>query len=252
MNTPTYPDQLLAIGIRLLHPFTTAKAHQEMQCVYCTHNWVATPIAKLQVYKKTGMKGCPQCTKHATYNSKRLAATQRITDKGFEILSDYDGTQSTTYKISVRNKTCGHTFEVAPGNLLHRDVKCPVCNIEAKRARCHANSQAIVEEFRKTAPEWKVYKQTVYTLTGHTYRAYRDVINPDDLPQGLAGTEGAYQVDHIVPVRWCFDNNIPTEVCAHHTNLQMLGWRENIVARDNIKGEFPAVFVEHFAIAGVK
>jgi hypothetical protein len=176
------------------------------------------------------------------YEQSRAKSIRTIQAKGFEILSEYDGRQCTVTKIKVRNITCGHIFEAASGNLIHRNVKCPICNIVQKREQCRINNEAHKAKFRETATEWDAYKQTVYTLTRHEYTKHKKTVNPLGLKRGLAGVEGAYHIDHIVAVRWCFDNRVPPEVCAHHTNLQMLSWMENIVARDHIKpGTIPTI-----------
>lgn len=79
--------------------------------------------------------------------------------------------------------------------------------------------------------------------TRSTYHKHKATINPKTLLRGLAGQEGAYHLDHIVPVRWCFEHYIPIDVCAHYTNLQMLHWNDNVGSRDKIKeGKVPLIF----------
>jgi hypothetical protein len=103
------------------------------------------------------------------------------------------------------------------------------------------------DDYMAIAPEWNGYKRTVYVATGKTYRKHHKIINPEGLKRGLAGTVGAYHLDHIVPVRWCFDHGVPPELCAHHTNLQMLGWMDNVVARDHLKEDLnmPEILKEY-------
>jgi hypothetical protein len=87
----------------------------------------------------------------------------------------------------------------------------------------------------------------VSALTEETYRNFKHIINPNNLPRGRAGVQGAYHLDHFVPTRYCFDNNIPPEVCADASNLQMLGWRENVGSRHNIKGVIPPLFFKYIS-----
>jgi len=122
----TYPERLEAIGIQLITPFTTAKAKHSMMCLNCDHVWSATPIAKLQAFKKRGTNGCPECTTIAKYATERAAFIAKIEER-FEILSEYDGQQNTASWIIVRNKSCGHEFETSPGNLVHKHVECAIC-----------------------------------------------------------------------------------------------------------------------------
>lgn len=236
--TMTYPEQLNIIGLTILEPFTTAKAKHRLKCNTCKHEWFATPISKIQSNKKYGGNGCPNCTtrnKQQVLQATRESAKLKLMELGFQLVGDWDGSQSTTTKILVRNVTCGHEFESASGNLLHRKVTCPTCNLVVKQFRCTARNNAIHHKYLETAAEWESYKSKVQSLSRLAYKLHHITINPLNLPRGLAGTEGAYQVDHIVSVRWCFDNGVPEELCAHHTNLQMLTWRENNTARARIK-----------------
>ena len=90
------------------------------------------------------------------------------------------------------------------------------------------------EEYRKTlmkddTPEYKKYYGRVYRLTEKVYNSNIDSINPEGHTRGLCGVEGAYQLDHIIPVRFGFDNDIPPKVIADASNLQMLPWKDNLL-----------------------
>lgn len=250
----TYPEQLAAFGLTIIGPFTTTKAKHTLQCDKCNNVWEATPISKVQAYKKYGTNGCPKCNlakKSDIVGTKRDVARQKLTDKGFEVLSEWDGSQSTTYKILVRNIKCQHEFESAPGNLLHRDVQCPVCNLEVKADRCRANNQISRDEYFETADEWKKYKAEVNTATRLTYSQHKERINPLDLPRGLNGVESAHQLDHIVPIRWCFEHHVPVDTCAHVDNLQMLPWKQNSAMRARLKTRFEIPKIFHQYVTGI-
>lgn len=250
-----YPSKLENINIRLMETFKSAKQHHALQCMICSHIWSATPVSKIQAHKKFGHNGCPNC------NDVRIADRmtmirhrniQKLKDRDIEVLSDWDGTtgagqNSTPVQVVVKNTKCGHTFTTSSKNLLTRGVTCPVCAREYKNAVLTANSKSRSEEWQKTASDWKLYKSTVTKLTRLSYNKHKDQINPTNLPTGRAGTPGAYHLDHIVPIRYCYDNNIPEDVCAHHTNLQMLGWRENVGSRDNLKEGYqvPAILLSY-------
>lgn len=76
--------------------------------------------------------------------------------------------------------------------------------------------------------EFKRYSKLVHRLTSETYKLHEAEINPDRHPRGRCGVDGAYQLDHIVPIRYGFDNNIAPEVLAKKENLRMLPWKENL------------------------
>jgi len=89
------------------------------------------------------------------------------------------------------------------------------------------------EEYRATkrkpdTPAYQRYKNRVHRLSEQTYKNNSEIINPFNHPRTIAGVEGGYQLDHIIPVRFGFDNNIPEEVMAEVENLRMLTWQNNL------------------------
>lgn len=89
------------------------------------------------------------------------------------------------------------------------------------------------EEYRKTlrkdtTPEYKRYCNRVHKLSKKIYEQFKHEINPNNYPRGLAGEQGVYHLDHIVSIRYGFDNNLLPEEVARKENLQMLPWKENI------------------------
>lgn len=240
-----YKEQLTEAGLELIEPYVSARTKRNIRCLICGGVFNATPISKVQNFKKNGAVGCPTCTGKAKYASERTKAIRKIETNGFEILSeDYNGSQRTTYKIRVYRPICGHEFESAPGNLIHRDVECPVCNKEAKAKRLQASHEDKLREFRETAPEWKLYRSTVTSLTRTEYAKHKATINPNNYPTGRCGIEGAYQLDHIVSVKYGFINSIPPELIAHYTNLQMLPWEDNLLKKHHLTHEIPEILQE--------
>jgi hypothetical protein len=74
--------------------------------------------------------------------------------------------------------------------------------------------QVSLKEYRRVV--WHITKQQPITiLENYEHR-------------GLAGQLGAYHLDHIISIKYGFDNNIPAEQIGHISNLQMLPWLENI------------------------
>lgn len=246
--------------IKLLEPFKGAKVHTKMQCMVCNHIWIATPISKRQTLKRNGVSGCPACNiirQNTLKVSIRQAHLKELETRGIKILTPgYDGrrhliNENTYTKLLVQNTKCGHIFECSPSNLISRRVECSICGPIKRVAPLTAWSKANSKKWRETATEWQKYKALVASLTEQTYKCYKKHINPNNLPRGKAGQEGAYHLDHIVPKRFCFDNNIPPEVCAHYTNLQMIGWKEKVGSRSHIKGTIPPVFFQYIT-AGTK
>lgn len=249
-NSAPYELELMKIGITLAEPFKRAKDHHLLICNHCGHRWSATPLSKVQAFKKRGNNGCPVCNNRRTAernNNTRAQNIQTVLSKGLEILSAWDGRNADGVKctpilVTVRNTECGHIFTSNAVNLLRTSITCTVCGKKERSDKLTQTSYNRSEEWQKTASAWKIYKSAVTKLTRKNYTNNKHIINPDNLPTGKAGTEGAYHIDHIVPIRYCYNNNIPVEICAHPSNLQMLEWRENVGSRDKLKDVVPIIF----------
>lgn len=234
--------------IKLLDQFIGTKKHHKMQCLVCDHIWTATPLSKRQTYKKYGVSGCPNCntTRKKIVNSQiQQLHLDDLNSRGVRVLSDFTALRTTTQKLLFFNEHCGHTFETYPGNVIELETSCTVCGKQERAAHLNAWSKANSIKWKETASDWQKYKSTVTSLTEQTYTQYQKTINPMKLPRGKAGVDGAYHLDHIVPKRFCFDNNIPPEICADASNLQMIGWRENVGSRNHIKGTIPPLFFRY-------
>lgn len=135
----SYEERLSQIGLTMIGKYTGAKNHHTLKCSVCEHQWSATPVSKMQAYKKTGKNGCPNCNemeKASSLGETRASFIRKIEARNITILTeDYDGSQTTTKKIKVRFNECGHDNEVAPGNIIHRNVKCIVCSREENATR---------------------------------------------------------------------------------------------------------------------
>jgi hypothetical protein len=79
---------------------------------------------------------------------------------------------------------------------------------------------------------FKKYRNRVAVRTRKTYEQYVSEINPNDLPIGKCGIEGAHQVDHIITVREGFERGIAIEEISAKENLQVIPWLENIQKYD--------------------
>jgi transposase len=90
------------------------------------------------------------------------------------------------------------------------------------------------EEYSKTlrnpnTPEYKKYAGKVHRLTRYTYEKYKGEINPNNYSRTICGVKNGYQLDHIIPIKFGYENDIPPEVLAEKSNLRMLPWKENLM-----------------------
>jgi uncharacterized protein YukE len=87
-------------------------------------------------------------------------------------------------------------------------------------------SQGVYDnQYGKNYTEFKKYQHKVHNLTSkikHLIEGY------DKTKHGKMGVQGAYQIDHIIDIKYGFDNNIPAEEIADLQNLQFIPWEENI------------------------
>lgn len=239
----TYPERLLEIGINLLEPYTHSKAHAKMQCLTCLHEWSATPLSKLQNFKKHGAGGCPKCTHERRYTEKQESNKASLPTY-IEVVSDWDGNRNFARgKETFRNTLCGHEFVTYPNYILAGKTECTVCG-EYER----------VEELKKRNKErrtdqnydaWMEYKNRVGYLTRKTYTANIETLNPNSYPIGLCGLEGHYQIDHILPKSLAYKLGISEELVSHVDNLQVIPWEQNREHSDELKA-IPLIFREYF------
>ena len=115
-----------------------------------------------------------------------------------------------------------------------------VCNTEEHKAKMSQFFSSIDRSYMSTdmyskakskddTPEYAKYKNKVHNLTEKAYAANIDSINHNRYPRTICGVEGGWQLDHIKPVRKCFDEGISPEEASSAENLRMLPWRENLM-----------------------
>lgn len=250
LNELPYPEKIYAIGLSIIGPFTASHKHHLLKCNSCGHEWSATPLAKINAYKKYKNPGCPACTYEKRYGKGFEQNKIDIENRGFEILSDTKIKHQTVDKIVVRNKKCGHTFETYPGNILHRDIECPVCARDYLNNLNRDRNKQNHLKWLETASEWEIYESECRILTNSVYKQYEQIINPNNYFVGATGITGAHHIDHIIPVRTGFEKNIPKELICHYSNLQVIPWEVNIRKSSNINF-IPKIFSEWFDTSGI-
>ena len=80
-------------------------------------------------------------------------------------------------------------------------------------------------QYGKNHSEFKYYQHKVHRLT---HKVRHLIEGYDESKQTRMGIDGGYQIDHIVDIKYGFDNNIPAETIADISNLQFITWEENI------------------------
>jgi len=226
------------VKLEILGRLKTSNDHHRLKCLLCDNIFKATPKSKLANFKKSGMAGCPTCTRTARYkdivnvNVKKLQQT-------FDFKTPSKFNNDTM--LHVVNKTCGHSFTAKVGNLLNRNVQCPKCSKIVKKDMFKMyNNQRHHDSLLKLEGLDR-YRQGVRALTEYNYRSHKDIINPDKLERKRSGTDG-YHLDHIISIKYCFEHNIPEEVCADVDNLRMVEWRVNATKWSHPMFIIPKIF----------
>ena len=254
--------ELERVGLCLLSPYTYAgrlAKDNAYKCLTCGFEWatnqcISSKVASVDKYKTPN--GCKRCNEIIHGENDKLireANIQKLNDRGIFVLDgDYDGrifyAGDEIKRINVINKNCGHEFPVSVKNLHLSGVNCPVCNKLLKRQKFQQYNIDRHNEYIKTASPWQEYKALVTSLTRVTYNENKHIINPLNLKIGRAkiGAD-VFHVDHIVSIRYGFDNDIPAELMSHYTNLQMLHWNDNISKKTKIT-EIPLILAEYIPL----
>lgn len=212
-----------SIKLRILPPFKTSNDHHNIECLMCEGIFNATPKAKIKRFREHGMVGCPECTKKERYKEDTKRILKQLEDMGFELMELYKGNK-VNHLIKNIN-CCNRPFKTKPNNILTGGTVCRPCNNERKRKAFQQFNIDRHEEALQYREPFDAYRKRVRVLSEASYREHYQTINPNDYPRGR---NIDYHLDHIKSISECFHADIPPEECAHHTNLQMLPYAENI------------------------
>lgn len=226
------------------------KQKQMVECLKCNHIFEAFPYHIIMRYRENNNAcSCPKCY------AKKVQDSIDITNNGLiekiKSFNEYDIITPPPYNISKMNidvyrHVCGHHLTVNINNLANRLSICKKCSDIEKGIRLYNHNQQSekIIRYKATLNEFQKYKCQVHTISRINNIKYKDIINPDNLPIGKAGS-GLYQVDHILSIRYCFDNNISIEDCASIKNLRVIPASENISKGAKISLDTPEHLLEY-------
>jgi 5-methylcytosine-specific restriction endonuclease McrA len=126
---------------------------------------------------------------------------------------------------------CGSNFEALTGLKVKMRKFCSKSCAAKSRDHSYMKSEAyhLASVRNPNLSAYKQYRGKVHRLTKQTYKLHKEAINPFDFPRTLCGVVGGYQLDHIVSIKYGFENNIEPMELACRENLQMLPWRVNLL-----------------------
>ena len=116
-----------------------------------------------------------------------------------------------------------------------------ICNLCRKQKFMRGNTYGTIHKGKKIPsmcgmnhPRWnpnksefRAYASKVRIISEEVYKTNINAINPNDHRRTLCGTDGGYQLDHIISIKFGFDNGIDPSTIGNLNNLQMLPWKEN-------------------------
>jgi hypothetical protein len=179
-----------------------------------------------QIRKKLGIKGVPGRNKGC---SSHIKGTLRDPEIGKKISKAKKGKPNLkNIKREIRTcigKDCNNTFEVVPS----RTKKYCSHSCQQRTANVAKKGVGSRKQRNPLTPEYKRYARMVHGLSQKTYEENIDVINPNRYPRTLCGIKGGWQLDHILPIKECFEKGLSVYEAAAVTNLRMLPWRDNLM-----------------------
>jgi hypothetical protein len=210
---------------------------------------------------------CPSCHTIKYYSNKRN--WKRAVDTNTVCPKCHPGpTKETIKKIvsTLSKKTYpNRASNTKKGKMLPFKRNCPSCSKELcyvnertvdrankQNAVCNSCSSKIYkkswqyvvkdEHIKKMAAKkagYETYEDYMKDLNNKKryYREVRKITRKQDISmlenydkmRGLCGIEGAYQLDHIIPVSVGYEKNIPAEKIGDISNLQIIPWKDNLL-----------------------
>jgi hypothetical protein len=121
-----------------------------------------------------------------------------------------DCTTTFTINQASKKKYCSHSCQQRTANVAKKGVG----------SRTIRNP--LIKEYTK-------YARTVHALSQKIYEQNIDMINPNGYPRTLCGVKNGWQLDHIIPIKECFQRGITPQDAASISNLRMLPWHDNLM-----------------------
>lgn len=92
--------------------------------------------------------------------------------------------------------------------------------------KCSERIGSLHPRWNSNKEGYKKYKAEVSQYTTLYFKKELEKLKEGKL-MGLCGVEGAHQVDHLISIKYGFDNNIHPSIIGHICNLSIKPWKEN-------------------------
>lgn len=227
------------IKLQPLDEHLSSNIKQDIKCLLCDNVFNAIPKGKVMNYRKFNTPGCYKCTIKIKYKNDIDRIHKQLKDMGYILHEEYKNNKT---KILISNTNCcNRPYKTRVDFVLQGNSICRPCNDDVKRKRFEEANEKRYRDAAKRLKGCDLYRLTVRYLSEKNYRANITTINPDNKIRRRSGTKGVH-LDHIVPIVYCFRNNIPPEICAHPDNLRIINSKWNAKKWSKLPKKFPDIF----------
>lgn len=236
----------------------------ELMCNSCSSKRAGSSFVK---YIKPYQRECPNCKQTITYsqanNMVRAIRKKSVCNKC--AIRNTDEVIEKIRQSCTGKKYPNRKSNTKVGKVLSFKRNCPQCKKEMgyvtefsftraikQNAVCNSCSSKIYKKSWKYVIKDEHVKKMAAKKAGYdTYDAYmadldnrkqyyrevRKITRQQDIRilenydklRGLCGVDGAYQLDHIIPVSVGYEQNIAPATIGHISNLQIIPWKDNLL-----------------------
>ena len=175
---------------------------------------------------------------------------QQMIDWGYEVLAEPTYNEHGKRVYQIKNIKCDHEFSTTFGNLKtgvfkNKDFKpCGVCGKTRRTEKLIALSKLGMPPKARSKISTHNATSSKNAVERRKSKEYEDMVNYRDLVRLLSNTEFRksyhqinpsghkrgkdFHLDHIIPIDYCFKNQIPAERCASLENLRLISDVDNM------------------------
>jgi hypothetical protein len=138
------------------------------------------------------------------------------------------------------NNELGYASEFSFNRAIKQNTVCNSCAcIIYKKSWTYVIKEEHVKKMAAKKAGYTTHEAYLADLDNRKkyYREVRKITRQQDISllenydklRGLCGVEGAYQLDHIIPVSAGYEQGLPAEKIGHISNLQIIPWKDNLL-----------------------
>lgn len=186
-------------------------------------------------YTASKSEDCAECFQAKKKNADVASELERIEAWGYEYLDGptYNNFNKRVYKLRT---PCEHEWTVVFSNLIKQTKNAeekgnpPPCGLCGGKLRMKKALVGYVAAHGRDydLTEFNQYKLKVRRMSDVTLKTFESELNPNNVKRGLAGVEGAYHLDHIIPIIECFKKGWTPEQAAAKENLKLIPFQDNL------------------------